>query len=272
MVESVKCPFCASQSFTFLQKEVEMFLCHSCQRNTTWDFAKSFQKQNHSVKKVSTKVDYSTILQRATKINNLPTEHVARQYCEGRGLPKERMDDLYFVEDFSKFLQGTEYEKKVSSTPKIVIPLRSKHGLFGVQGRTLSNETPKYTTVKFVDCATIYGRDRVDTTKPIVVVEGPFDSMFVENSIAVTGSGTTKIDFEGDFIYCFDNEPRNKMTVKWMSVHLMQNEKVVIWPESIKQKDTNDMVKAGIDVNKVIHENIFTGAKGTVKLHYWKKV
>ena len=34
----------------------------------------------------------------------------------------------------------------------------------------------------------IYGFDEIDHEKPIYIVEGPFDSTFLENSIAMVGS------------------------------------------------------------------------------------
>lgn len=270
MVEEIKCPFCDSNAFKYLAKEIEMFLCHSCHRSTTWDFAKSFRKTSVSSKKVSTIADYSTLLSRAKTINNLPSEHYARVFCEKRKLPKT--DDLFFVESLKNFLRGTKYEDKFGDSPKIIIPLRSKHGLFGVQARTLTNENPKYITIMFVDCASIYNKENIDRDDTIFVVEGPFDSMFLKNSIAVVGSGVEKIDFAGDFVFCFDNEPRNKSIMKNMVTQLRKGNKVVIWPDKIKEKDINEMVLSGIDVNSVVRQNIYEGAKGEVKLHIWKKV
>ena len=274
-VESIQCPFCSGQSFVFPLKEVEMFLCHHCQRYMPNETAKSFRKKNNpSVKKSSTVVDYSSLLGRAKKINTLPQKHVAVEFLQKRKVPSEFLDDLYYVDDFRQFLQGTEYEKKVDSFPKIIIPLRSQNGLFGIQARKIDQKDkgPKYFTVKFVECSSIFGRERVDRNKPIYVVEGPFDSMFLQNSIAVTGSGISKIDFEGDFVYCLDNEPRNKSIVRIMKQLMGSGNKVVIWPEKIKEKDINDMSLSGIDVNAIVKSNIYSGAKGIIKLSNWKKV
>jgi len=268
-VANIICPFCAKQAFKFPMEEIMMFLCHYCQRTMSWEMASKFGKTKVSTEQKTTEVDYSAIINRLTPINKLPSEHEAVQFINGRKIPN---DDLYYTEDLNKFLQGTKYENKFKSKSYIIIPLRSKYGLFGVQARRLDNEGPKYTTIKFVDCATIFGRNKIDNTKPIIVVEGPFDSMFVENSIAVTGSGITKIDFSGDFVYCLDNEPRSKQIVSIMKKLMKEDYKVVIWPDNIKQKDINDMVLAGIDVNTVIRENIFSGPKALVKLSEWKKV
>lgn len=270
MVECVVCPFCKDDAFKLQLNEVWMFLCHSCQRYMSYDFAEGFStNQSKKIEKSFTIADYSTLLTRANPINKLPSSHSAVKFCNERALPT---DDLYYVDDFKLFLQGTAHEDKVTSTPKILIPLRSKHGLFGVQARTMTGETPKYVTIMFVDCASIYGLDKIDRSKPITVVEGPFDSMFVDNAIAVLGSEVSKIDFEGEFVYCFDNEPRSKNTVENIKKQLKLNNKVVIWPESIKQKDINEMVLAGVEVNSIIRNNTFQGPKGLIRLSSWKRV
>ena len=62
--------------------------------------------------------------------------------------------------------------------------------LIGFQGRALdSSQQPKYLTIMLdEDAPKLYGLDTVDETKPIYILEGPFDSTFVENSVAMCGS------------------------------------------------------------------------------------
>lgn len=270
-VDNVFCPFCKAKSFCFPIEEIAMFLCHSCQRYMPYEHAKKFGSTTKiSVEKSQPIVNYSSLLTKAKPINTLPSDHFARVFLQNRKLP---LEDLYFVENFNNFLKNTKYEDKVDSGPKIIIPLRSKHGLYGVQARKLTNqEGPKYITIKFVDCETIFGRDKIDITKPVYVVEGPFDSMFLDNAIAVVGAGVKKIDFESDFVYCLDNEPRNKSIISIMSKLLKDNKKVVIWPETIRSKDINDMHLQGIDVKSIVKNNIHKGPKGLIKLSSWKKI
>ena len=60
--------------------------------------------------------------------------------------------------------------------------------MFAVQGRALSQSDLRYITVRIDEqYPKIYGLDRVDISKPIYVVEGPIDSLFVDNCIAVAG-------------------------------------------------------------------------------------
>ena len=39
----------------------------------------------------------------------------------------------------------------------------------------------------------LYGLDKVNLTEKIYVVEGPIDSMFIDNSIAMAGADATKL-------------------------------------------------------------------------------
>ena len=62
----------------------------------------------------------------------------------------------------------------------------------------------------------IFGLERVNYTQHIFVVEGPIDSLFLDNCIAAGGADLTldsKID-PSKVTYIFDNEPRNKEIIK----------------------------------------------------------
>ena len=119
----------------------------------------------------------------------------------------------------------------------------------------------------------IYGLDTIDKKLPIYVVEGPFDSTFIDNSVALCGADGNLSCLEGsDCVYTFDNEPRNGEIVGRIRGAISRGEKVVIWPTSIRQKDINDMVLAGIDVNDVLESNTYSGLEAQVKFTEWKKV
>ena len=67
-------------------------------------------------------------------------------------------------------------------------------------------------------------------------------------------------------------KPRNGEIVGRIRGAISRGEKVVIWPTSIRQKDINDMVLAGIDVNDVLESNTYSGLEAQVKFTEWKKV
>jgi alkyl sulfatase BDS1-like metallo-beta-lactamase superfamily hydrolase len=75
-----------------------------------------------------------------------------------------------------------------------------------------------------------------------------------------------------DYIYVFDNEPRNREIVNRISKTINRGDKVIIWPTSIQQKDINDMVLAGLNVMDVLKSNTYTGLEAKIKFNNWKKV
>jgi hypothetical protein len=119
----------------------------------------------------------------------------------------------------------------------------------------------------------IFGQDRINTENPIYIVEGPFDSTFLENSVAMAGSDVDIRTFGwSNYIWVFDNEPRNREIVNRISKVIDRGDKVVIWPTGIKEKDINDMFLAGHDVQSLVDCNVYRGLEATLKFNTWKKV
>jgi hypothetical protein len=96
--------------------------------------------------------------------------------------------------------------------------------------------------------------------------------MFINNSIAMCGSDVNLSDYNYQFVYVFDNEPRSKPIVEKISKVIQQGKSVVIFPKNIAEKDINDMVLSGVDVQQVIKNNTYQGLEALVKLKEWKKV
>ena len=119
----------------------------------------------------------------------------------------------------------------------------------------------------------IYGLDKIETEKPIYILEGPFDSTLVENSVAMCGSDLDIRTFGWcNYIWVFDNEPRNREIVERIDKTISRGDKVVIWPKNIQQKDINDMYLAGHDVQKMVESNVYQKLSATLKFKDWKKV
>ena len=119
----------------------------------------------------------------------------------------------------------------------------------------------------------IYGLNRLNEKNPVYIVEGPFDSLFLANSVAMAGSDIDPRSFNwSDYIWVFDNEPRNREIVNRISRSIDRGDKVVIWPSNIQQKDINDMSLAGQDVKNLVESNIYQGIEAKLKLNSWKKV
>ena len=122
----------------------------------------------------------------------------------------------------------------------------------------------------------IYGLDRIDWDKTVYITEGPIDSMFLDNAIALVGADIDKMffvaNFETNFVMVYDNEKRNKQIVDRIQKAIDLNFPVVIWPSDIKEKDINDMVLAGLDVGDMLKSNTYSGLEAKTKLISWKRV
>ena len=96
--------------------------------------------------------------------------------------------------------------------------------------------------------------------------------MFLNNSLAVAGSDFVDLPpCEATII--MDNEPRSKEIVNKMEQLIEKNYELVIWPDSITQKDINDTVLAGRqDIQTIIDNNTFSGLEARTKLSAWKRI
>lgn len=210
-----------------------------------------------------------------TPISELNNFHPARGYLLGRGIPEEKLKEFYFC---PKFKEWTNKQKETFSDTKkdderIIIPLKDKEGnLFGYQGRSLESDARmRYITIMLdEDAPKVFGLDRVKDDETVYVVEGPFDSLFLENSIAMCGADVDLSGFNYNLVYIFDNEPRNKQITDRIEKAIDSGYPVVIWPKGIHEKDINDMVKAGINAKDVIESNIYQGLEAKLKLTDWK--
>ena len=194
-------------------------------------------------------------------------------------LTKRRLDPnkFYFAQKFQEWTnkQKQTFDNIVRDECRIVIPLYDTNSeLIGFQGRSLVPNSIKYITVMLNDSKPkIYGLEKVNEEKPIYIVEGPFDSTFLENAVAMCGSDIDIRTFGwSDYIWVFDNEPRNREINNRISKVIDRGDKVVIWPSHIMQKDINDMVLSDIDVSSVLQSSTYSGLKAKVKFNNWKKI
>jgi hypothetical protein len=208
---------------------------------------------------------------------NLPraTENEkARLYLESRRIKPNK---FYYAKEFKKWVNSIKptFDKKslYYEEERIVIPFYLNRQLIGFQGRTFGDSSIKYITIMLDEKAPkVYNYDTIDNTKPVYILEGPFDSCFIDNSIAMCGADVAieKLNIQHP-VYVYDNEPRNKEIVDRMQKTILKGFPIVIWPKTINQKDVNLMIIDNLDVNKIISENIHTGLLATLNFNEWKK-
>ena len=213
-------------------------------------------------------------------IAELNKEHSARIYLENRKIPQDFLSKLFYCEKFKQWTneQKETFESTKYDEPRIIIPLINNGEIFGFQGRSLSKKPKvKYITIILDENQPkIYGLDRIDWNKTVYVVEGPFDSMFINNSIAMVGADIDKMffitNFETNFVMVYDNEKRNKEMVARLEKSIEMKFPVVIWPKDLKEKDINDIVLSGQDVESMLKLNTYQGLEANLKFTNWKKV
>jgi predicted RNA-binding Zn-ribbon protein involved in translation (DUF1610 family) len=210
-------------------------------------------------------------------IAELNNEHPAKVYLKNRKIPDKFLNQLYYCEKFKKWTNQQKYtfESIDQDEPRIIIPLINQGEIIGFQGRSLN----KYSKIKYITIILdeshpkIYGIDNVKKEKTIYVTEGPLDSMFICNSIAMCGADADIVKWGIDnFVRVYDNEPRNTEIVSRYANSISRGERIVIWPNSIKEKDINDMVLSGLDVQSVIESNTYSGLEAKLKFTTWKKI
>jgi transcription elongation factor Elf1 len=184
--------------------------------------------------------------------------------------------DFYYAEKFKKFVNTLKqtFEDTKYDEERIIIPLYYEKNLIGLQGRSLGPSKVKYITVMLNDDAPkIYGLDNIRKDAPVYITEGPFDSTFIRNSIAMCGADAN-VDRWGisNPVWIYDNEPRNIEIVRRIGNTIDSGDSIVIWPESIDDKDINDMVMSGLDVQSVIESNTYSGLEAKLKFNTWKKI
>ena len=213
-------------------------------------------------------------------ISELNKEHLARVYLEKRQIPEKFLNQLYYCEKFKEWTntQKETFKSVQYDEPRIIIPLIKDGEIFGYQGRSLNKSSKvKYITIILDDSQPkIFGWDNVDWNKTIYIVEGPFDSMFLNNAIAMVGADVDYMffiqNYDCEFVFVYDNEKRNKEMISRVEKTIDMKFPIVIWPQDLKCKDINDMILAGLDVEKIIKDNTFMGLVAKAKLIGWKRV
>ena len=200
----------------------------------------------------------------------------AEEYLTGRNLDP---NNFYYAEKFKEWVNSIKptFEDTKYDEARIIIPLFYNQNLIGIQGRSLDFNNPKsvkYITVMFNDDAPkIYGLDSIRTDAPVYVTEGPFDSTFIRNAVAMCGADADVSKWGiSNPVWIYDNEPRNREILNRIGKTIDAGEKVVIWPSNIIEKDINDMVVSGLDVQSVIESNTYSGLEAKLKFTTWKKI
>lgn len=218
-------------------------------------------------------------------LSDIPKQHMAYQYAIGRGIPEHKLQHIAFTPNFREWCDEWigETDGHVPDDPRILFVLKKQGGeVFGAQGRVFyeSDKKSRFITAKREGEThpKFFGTERVNTSLPLIVVEGAIDSLFLPNCIALCGGDVSEfVQTLSDQVFCvLDNEPRSIDTIKRMRKAIDLGYKVCFWKIDTKYKDINDMVhKGGMSVKGImehIAKNSFSGIRANLEMSRWAKV
>ena len=310
-----RCPLCGDSQKNknkcrgyFYERDARYYYkCHNCGASTTvsgflekvnpalysefrleWLKEKSGATQDirgitntNTAQKLASKVNvHRGKLKHVLRISELEPNHAARIYLENRLIPESKFDDLFYTDDFAKVAEQVNPQTVLQKEARIVIPFYDDDkNIIGVQGRALDSKALRYITIKASGQDRLfYNLDKVDVNKRIYVTEGPFDSMFLPNAVAMVGASKSislpdKLRMR-DVVFCLDNEPRSVEIVNMMRNLVAKEHKVFIPDNRLEQKDINEMILSGKTIESIvdyIDENTYGGILAQAAMSQWEK-
>ena len=307
-----RCPYCGdsktnltkARGYVFRKESNLIYKCHNCGIGANLNnFLKHLDSQLHddyikekfldngkdrdtqAYEKFSTHAPYlkgSSPLKSklVKKVSSLDHNHYAKKYVQKRKIPSDKHYLLYHTESFNQWSNEWCHKKLETNSDcaRLIIPCHNEENKFiACQGRAYDNNDFKlrYQTSKVhEDTQLIFGQDRRKSDKPKFAVEGPIDSLFVDNCVAVLGFNKFKL-LSKDYTIIPDNDRRNTQVLKSMSELLELGYSMVLWPDEIKEKDINDMIMSGMSVEKlktIIENNTYQGNMALLKFTNWRKI
>lgn len=325
-----RCPICKDskkskskiRGYLFFKNDRIRFYCHNCNASQSFDsflaardnrlyqeyLAEILVEKGYNphrtatFKKTQQKLlpDANKPLLALRKVSSLHPDHTCKKYVVSRQIPTSFHFKLYYTEGFMKWTNTIipgKFDKDALKYdgPRLVIPLFDKHGLlFGYTGRALDPEDSRRYILIMVDKdrPKCFGLDTIDLNRKFYVLEGPIDSMFIPNSLAVLGSSLIQplipLDFDKDLCtLIFDNQPRNSQVVGNMISAAEKGYRVCVWPKSWTYKDINEAVldkiktqdyvntekisKISSGIVNTIEAYTHSGASAILAIEKWKK-
>lgn len=220
-----------------------------------------------------------TQLKSLKKISQLQYNHPAKQYVESRLIPTSYHHKLFYAPKFKQFVNSVipnKFDSIENDEPRLIIPFLDKEKqLFGFQGRSFKKDGLRYITIMVRNgVPKVFNLDTCDTSKRHFIFEGPIDSMFASNSLAMAGQSIDWSICNEHSVFVFDNEPRSKETCKKIEQAIDKGYGVVLLPHSITQKDLNNLVldHPNIDIDRLLIDNIYKGLNAKLELQRWRKL
>lgn len=219
------------------------------------------------------------ILQRCEPIVDLPDDHEAKKYLEGRKIPRYQQDRLFFVEDIRLISRSiSRYsERNFPCMPVIVIPYFDESGnLTYLQTRAINAaDEPRYVFFEVEGGDKIWNVDQVDWNQHVFVLEGVFDAMFLSNAVAV-GSASSMLaslkylrdHCKAGFTLVFDQDYEDNFEVYQQFRQAIEAKApVVFFDHHFLGKDINQAIQNGmLDVELYLKNHTKSGLYAVLEL------
>lgn len=300
---NMRCPFCGdskkkkhkARGYIYCRDNKYIFYCHNCHTGKgigkllehidaslykQWRLEK-YRPTIHETplqqfKPVVRKLNTDSVIFK--KVSTLPPYHPAKQYVMARKIPPECHYKLFYCNKFNQ-LVNSSFPGKLPDNfdqPRLVLPfLDETKKMFGFQGRAFDDKSIRYITILLdPDMPKIFGLDTFDRQKKHYVVEGPIDSLFLPNALAMAGSDFGSIAKYIDrqiATIVYDNEKRSPEICAKIEQAIKEKYNVCIWPHDLKSKDINKLLLDGYDPLQIIEQNTFNGLAALVKFNNWKR-
>jgi transcription elongation factor Elf1 len=308
-----RCPFCGdsqksnskARGWIYEKKGKLLYFCHNC--NVSMSAPKLLEKIDKSlhleyvremlsvkaglIDKPKTEVEIfedkmkpprfikMSELKSLKKISQLDHDHPAKQYVVSRKIPNFWHSRLFYAPKFAEFVNSIEAEKIKNVTkdePRLIIPFINKEkNLIGFQGRSFSKDGLRYITIMIdKDSPKIFNLDLCDREKTHFIFEGPIDSMFIDNSMAMAGGHIDWNYINENTVFVYDNEPRSKHTCEKIQKVLDKGYAVSLFSNTVSEKDINDMVLSGKSpeiLRTGLHSNIISGLTAQMNFNKWRR-
>ena len=306
-----RCPLCGdsqknrnkTRGYIYQKGQDALFYCHNCHasmrfgnllKNVDPELYKEYVQERFLEKNTGERkdspVDITKItrpnfmkespLKKLKKVSQLDPDHPAKKYVMSRKIPTHFHYKLFYTPKFKQFVNTIipdKFDLSTGDEPRLIIPFLDKDkNCFGFQGRSFKKDGIRYITIMFDESKPkIFGLDDVDFSRRVYVVEGPIDSMFIPNCVAMAGSANKFLDTMDDFVLMMDNERRNVQIIEHIEKCIDLGYNICLWPDHIEQKDINDMVMAGYTTDQIldmIDTNTYHGLAAKMKLVSWRRV
>jgi predicted RNA-binding Zn-ribbon protein involved in translation (DUF1610 family) len=199
-----------------------------------------------------------------------------KQYVIQRQIPEEHFRHLFYCGEFKSFVNKLlpgKLKDEVKEEARLVIPFFDENKkMFAFAGRSFK----QFTSLRYINIVLdeskpkIFGIERWKKNEQTFVVEGPLDSLFLNNCVSTAGGDLISAIRDYDkclFTIVYDNEPKSRTTRHKIEKAIEHGYKVCIWPKNNPYKDINKMVQEGmtpLDIHRQICENTYSGFEAKV--------